>query len=160
MKDKPDIGSREAIRAAELNRAIDLSFHASPAPEASIGALRAFRRELFAREPSYYFETRRLPPRDLNGELLHPDWNLIVTTGLNYVDYQPFFEAAGLEVSVQTQEAPEDWEEDRDDDWVEDFWWFWPVPPSLDKNNEWRLVSICDDEVGGCIAIWARPKAK
>jgi len=92
------------------------------------------------------FDPARLPERDEDGRLTHPDFSLVVFVE-DEVDVTPFFNGAGLELHSVAHEWPEE-----DHDGV-DLSWLTPEPPDGDN---WRLVSIHDNEDGEAIAWWTR----
>ncbi|WP_101926977.1 MULTISPECIES: hypothetical protein [Luteimonas] len=92
------------------------------------------------------FDPARLPARDEDGRLTHPDIRLVVFVE-DEVDVAPFFNGAGLELRSVAHEWPED-----DHDGV-DLSWVTPEPP---EGDDWRLVSIHDNEDGEAIVWWTR----
>ncbi|MCD9097078.1 hypothetical protein [Luteimonas fraxinea] len=92
------------------------------------------------------FDSARLPARDADGRLTHPDFSLVVFVE-DEVDVAPFFNGAGLELRSVAHECPED-----DHDGVDLSW----VTPEAPGGDGWRLVSIHDNEDGEAIVWWTR----
>lgn len=99
--------------------------------------------------PRELFDPQRLPARDADGYVSHPDFERVVTTE-DECDITPFFTAAGLEIRGITEEFPEGTDGDR-------VHWFSPAPPS---GGDWRLVYINTNEDGEAVAVYCRPLAQ
>jgi hypothetical protein len=97
------------------------------------------------------FDPARLPERDEDGRVTHPDFPLVVTTE-DECDVTPFFTAAGLELRSVVEEFPIEIL-DADDFNMR---WFQPEAP---WGEGWRLVTIFDTEDGEAMAVYCRPKA-
>lgn len=92
------------------------------------------------------FDPSRLPARDEDGRVTHPDYSIVVTTD-DEVDVTPFFTAHGLELRAVGEEFPENCAHDSS------LFWFTPEPPA---GEGWRLVSIYDNEDGEAVALYCR----
>lgn len=94
------------------------------------------------------FDPTRLPERDEDGRLVHPDFARVVFVEDEF-NVEPFFNAAGLELKADTYEWPDG---DVDNDGSDHTW----ITPEKPEGEGWRLVCIDSNEDGEGIVWWSR----
>ena len=95
----------------------------------------------------HLFDAARLPARDEDGRLTHPDFGRVVFVEDEF-NVVPFFNAAGLEFKAVTYE----WPEDEANDGCDHNW----ITPEVPGGEGWRLVSIDSSEDGEGLVWWCR----
>lgn len=123
-----------------VNGGLKLTPVAAPAPGVGEAVARLDARDLF--------DPARLPDRDAEGYLSHPDLARVLFVE-DETDVTPFFNAAGLELVA----AHYDWPDHGDEDDGISLNWLTPDVPAGDG---WRLAHIGDTEDGSALVWWCR----